>query len=63
MVRAFDEFFSGYLADPVELLERTFEEIDGYDEMVLLRDIPRRCWEPSATMAEPAKFLTMIWTG
>jgi GTP cyclohydrolase I len=40
VVRAFDEFFSGYLADPVELLERTFEEIDGYDEMVLLRDIP-----------------------
>ncbi len=40
VVRAYDEFFSGYFADPVELLERTFEEIDGYDEIVLLRDIP-----------------------
>ncbi len=40
VVRAFDEFFAGYFADPVALLERTFEETDGYDEMVLLRNIP-----------------------
>jgi GTP cyclohydrolase I len=39
VVRAFEEFFSGYLGDPVKLLERTFEEVDGYDEMVVLRDI------------------------
>ncbi len=40
VVRAYREYFSGYDIDPVGLLQRTFEEIDGYDEMVLLRDIP-----------------------
>ena len=39
VVRAFEEFFAGYATDPVELLARSFEETDGYDEMVLLRDI------------------------
>jgi GTP cyclohydrolase I len=39
VVRSYEEFFSGYDADPVEILARTFEETDGYDEMVLLRDI------------------------
>ncbi len=39
VVRAYEEFFSGYEVDPVDLLARTFEETDGYDEMVLLRDI------------------------
>jgi len=39
VVRSFEEFFAGYLDDPVDILERTFEETDGYDEMVLLRDI------------------------
>ncbi|WP_221205898.1 MULTISPECIES: GTP cyclohydrolase I FolE [Limibacillus] len=39
VARAYEEFFSGYDTDPVQLLQRTFEEIDGYDEMVLLRDI------------------------
>ncbi len=39
VVRSYEEYFAGYGADPVELLKRTFEEIDGYDEMVLLRDI------------------------
>ncbi len=39
VVRAYEEFFSGYDIDPVEFLQRTFEEVDGYDEMVLLRDI------------------------
>lgn len=33
------EFFSGYAADPVDILRRTFAETDGYDEIVLLRDI------------------------
>jgi GTP cyclohydrolase IA len=39
VVRAYEEFFEGYAVDPVALLERTFEETDGYDEIVLLRDI------------------------
>jgi GTP cyclohydrolase I len=39
VVRAFEEWFSGYETDPVELLQRTFEETDGYDEMVVLKDI------------------------
>jgi GTP cyclohydrolase I len=39
VVRAFEEFFSGYQSDPVELLQCTFEEAAGYDEMVVLRDI------------------------
>ena len=39
VARAFEEFFAGYREDPLEYLERTFEEVDGYDEMVVLRDI------------------------
>ncbi|TVR97210.1 MAG: GTP cyclohydrolase I FolE [Rhodospirillales bacterium] len=39
VVRAYEEFFCGYQEDPAALLSRTFEEVDGYDEMVLLRDI------------------------
>lgn len=39
VVRAYKEFFAGYEVDPAEFLSRTFEETDGYDEMVTLRDI------------------------
>lgn len=39
VVRSYEEFFSGYGINPEELLKRTFEETDGYDEMVLLKDI------------------------
>lgn len=39
VVRSYEEFFTGYDVDPRELLERTFEETGGYDEIVLLRDI------------------------
>lgn len=39
VVRAYEEFLAGYGEDPREILQRTFEEIDGYDEMVTLRDI------------------------
>ena len=39
VVRAYEEWFVGYGVDPVGLLERTFEETEGYDEIVLLRDI------------------------
>ncbi len=37
--RAFEDFFAGYAQDPDELLQKTFEEIEGYDEMVALRGI------------------------
>ncbi len=39
VVRAYEDWFSGYKTDPVEFLRRTFYEVDGYDEMVVLRDI------------------------
>ncbi len=39
VVRAFEEWCSGYKDDPVEYLRRTFYEVDGYDEMIVLRDI------------------------
>lgn len=39
VVRAYKEWFSGYDDDPNDYLRRTFEEVGGYDEMVLLRDI------------------------
>ena len=39
VARAYEEFFNGYTANAKELLERTFEEVEGYDEIVLLRDI------------------------
>ena len=39
VVRSYEEFFAGYEEDAVGMLERTFEETDGYDEMVVLRDI------------------------
>ncbi|MGX9966209.1 GTP cyclohydrolase I FolE [Roseomonas sp. F4] len=39
VARAYGEFFGGYEIDPVDLLARSFEETDGYDEMVVLRDI------------------------
>jgi GTP cyclohydrolase I len=39
VARSYLEFFNGYGQDPVALLERTFEEVEGYDEIVLLRDI------------------------
>jgi|SRR5687767_12833980 len=39
VVRAYEEWFSGYFEDPREYLKRTFEEVAGYDEIVVLRDI------------------------
>jgi GTP cyclohydrolase I len=39
VVRAYEEWFAGYGEDPVEILKRTFSETDGYDEMVVLREI------------------------
>ena len=40
VVRSYEEFFAGYAEDPEAILRTTFEETEGYDEMVLLRDIP-----------------------
>ena len=40
VVRAYEEYFRGYNEDPYDLLGRTFDETDGYDEMVVLKDIP-----------------------
>ena len=39
VARAYREFFSGYGEDPVEILARTFEKVDGFDDLVVLRDI------------------------
>jgi GTP cyclohydrolase IA len=39
LVRAYQEYFSGYRQDPEQILRKTFEETDGYDEMVVLRGI------------------------
>jgi len=39
VVNAYRDWFSGYEIDPTEYLRRTFEEVGGYDEMVVLRDI------------------------
>jgi GTP cyclohydrolase I len=39
VARAFEEFFSGYGQDPAAILKKTFEEIEGYDEMISLRGI------------------------
>ncbi len=40
VVKAYEEFFRGYDEDPRQILSRTFEEVGGYDEMIVLRDIP-----------------------
>ena len=39
VVRAYEEFFAGYLQDPNEVLARTFSEVEGYDEMIVMNDI------------------------
>mgnify|MGYP000610353712 FL=1 len=39
VVKAFQEHFKGYLVDPADILRKTFEEVEGYDEMVILKDI------------------------
>ena len=40
VVKAYEEFFKGYREDPADALERTFEDVGGYDDLVLVRDIP-----------------------
>ncbi|MBE53511.1 MAG: GTP cyclohydrolase I FolE [Pelagibacterales bacterium] len=39
VVSAYEEFFAGYDMDPDEILDKTFEEVAGYDEMVIVKDV------------------------
>ena len=39
VVKSYDEFFSGYNKNPDEILAKTFEEVEGYDEMVIVKNI------------------------
>ncbi len=39
VVRSYEEFFAGYGKDPKEILAKTFSEVDGYDEMIVMNDI------------------------
>ena len=39
VVKAYEEFFEGYTIDPVKILSKTFEEVEEYDEMVLIKNI------------------------
>ena len=39
VVRSYEEFFAGYFENPEEILTRTFEEIEGYEDMVMLRNV------------------------
>ena len=39
VVRAYEEYFAGYVDDPAQVLARTFSEVDGYDEMIVMTDI------------------------
>ena len=39
VARAYEDWFSGYNVDPEEFMRRTFEEVEGYDDMIVLRDI------------------------
>jgi GTP cyclohydrolase I len=39
VVRSYEEFFSGYKQDPAEILAKTFTEVEGYDEMIVMNDI------------------------
>jgi GTP cyclohydrolase I len=40
VTKAYGEFFAGYAQDPREILQRTFKEVGGYDDIVLVKDIP-----------------------
>src|SRR3982750_3729773 len=40
VAKAFEEFYSGYAANPRKILSKVFNEVEGYDDIVLVRDIP-----------------------
>lgn len=57
LARAFKEYFSGYALDPAQMLSTTFEETNGYDEMIVLRGIGAklRCgWDAGSGERRPA---------
>ena len=39
VIKAYEEFFAGYNEDPTEVLSKTFEQVEGYDEMVIVKNI------------------------
>ena len=59
VTRAFEEFFGGYAQDPAVFLARTFEEVGGYDEMILLRGV---CFE-SHCEHHMAPVIGRAWVG
>lgn len=66
MARAFEEFFVGYAHDPVEILQKTFEQIDGYNEMIVLgvsasRVIASITWHLSSAKPGSLTFRLAVW--
>ena len=60
VVRAYREWFAGYSKDPKEILERTFEEVSGYSEMVTLKDIRFESF-CEHHLALPTLLLKIMW--
>ena len=65
VVRAYEEWFEGYDQDPADMLRRTFEEVGGYDDIVVLRDIPFEscCEHHMAAIRGPSVSVTYRETG
>ena len=68
VTRSFEEFFSGYGQDPAEILEKTFEEIEGYDEMIVLRTFASKAiasttWRRSSAGPGWPTFRMAEWSG
>jgi hypothetical protein len=56
--RAFEEYFSGYCERAALILQKTFEQTEGYDEMIVLRGIrlsPAECWGASGPIRRRGK--------
>ena len=67
VARAYEEWFAGYNEVPSQLLERCFEEIAGYNEIVLLRDIHfvagvSTMWHPSSGVPTLPTYPTAAWS-
>ncbi len=39
VIKSYEEYFEGYVTEPCDMLKRTFKDVEGYDEMIVLRDI------------------------
>src|SRR5215207_5543530 len=65
VTRAYAEWFEGYEQDPAEILQRTFKEVGGYDDIVVLRDIPFEscCEHHMAAIRGPSVSVTYRETG